>query len=502
MAGIGFELKRLFAKKGIIATTRAYGYAGLVCAGPMLLGVALILGVIYLAHSSGIPRDQRELLVAMITYALLASLMVTSAFSMITTRYISDMIYTGQREKIMPSFYGSCLLMLVLGGLAYGIFLCFSGVYLTYKVLSIILFMTLIITWTEINYLTAIKDYKNIFLVFILSILLTFTVGYLLITFTDLPVVSTLLASVCIGYGVMSVLYFALIYKYFPEGFGTSMNFLRWIEKFPSLIGIGFFNTIGLFGHLVIMWSSPLGVQIKGLFYGAPEYDISALMAFFSILVTTISFITSVETKFYPHYRNYFSLFNEGGCISDIEVAESNMLSTLQNELSYLAQKQAFISVLFIVVGSLLLPRMQFGFSSDMLGIYRMLCVGYAFYAIGNSIMLVLLYFADNKGAILTTLLFAIVTNIVTFLLKELNAVFYGLGFIVGSAVFCLYALWRLDKYLYKLKYHVLGEQPVFATNTDGLITMLCDKLETRARKKQSARRQDYLGRMEKHEET
>ena len=42
MAGIGFELKRLFRRKGLFATMRAYGYAGIVCTGPMLLGVLLL----------------------------------------------------------------------------------------------------------------------------------------------------------------------------------------------------------------------------------------------------------------------------------------------------------------------------------------------------------------------------------------------------------------------------------------------------------------------------
>ena len=44
MAGIGFELKKLFRRKGIFASFRAYGYAGVICTGPMLLGVLLLLG--------------------------------------------------------------------------------------------------------------------------------------------------------------------------------------------------------------------------------------------------------------------------------------------------------------------------------------------------------------------------------------------------------------------------------------------------------------------------
>ena len=55
MAGIGFELKRLFSKRGILSTMRAYGYAGIVCTGPMLLGVVLQLGILVLCGAWGVP---------------------------------------------------------------------------------------------------------------------------------------------------------------------------------------------------------------------------------------------------------------------------------------------------------------------------------------------------------------------------------------------------------------------------------------------------------------
>ena len=42
MAGIGFELKKLFSRRGLFASFRAYGYAGIICTGPMLLGIVLL----------------------------------------------------------------------------------------------------------------------------------------------------------------------------------------------------------------------------------------------------------------------------------------------------------------------------------------------------------------------------------------------------------------------------------------------------------------------------
>ena len=81
-------------------------------------------------------------------------------------------------------------------------------------------------------------------------------------------------------------------------------------------------------------------------------------------------------------YKTYFSLFNDGGALEDIESAESNMIRVLREELSYLAQKQLFSTLLFIVAGTLLLPKTALGFTAEMLGIYRVLCVGYALYCL------------------------------------------------------------------------------------------------------------------------
>ena len=89
MAGIGFELKKLFHRRGLMAMLRAYGYAGVICAGPMLLGVLLQFGVLIVSSWWQVGRPDRDLLVCMITYTLLASLVLTSFLSMPVTRFLA-----------------------------------------------------------------------------------------------------------------------------------------------------------------------------------------------------------------------------------------------------------------------------------------------------------------------------------------------------------------------------------------------------------------------------
>lgn len=151
----------------------------------------------------------------------------------------------------------------------------------------------------------------------------------------------------------------------------------------------------------MIMYFGPLQIQVEGLFYGAPAHDVPALFAFFSILITTINFVTSVEVRFYPSYRNYYSLFNDNGSIRDIEQAETEMLTILKQELTFSGHKQLISTILFVVFGSYLLEWLSLGFTDTSIGIFRFLCTGYGIYAISNSIMLILLYLRTTQGRFL-----------------------------------------------------------------------------------------------------
>lgn len=473
MAGIGFELKKLFQKKGVFAILKAYGYAGIVCTGPMILGVALLAGLHYISDLAGLATKQQDLLTAMITYTLLASLLITNGLGMITTRFTADCLYEEKYEKIMPSFHGSIALMMVIGGAAYSVFLYFAGIPFGYAILNYILFQELIIVWTQMNYLTAIKDYKGILLAFFVALLLGLLSGYLCTCVLKFPIIPTLLICICITYGIIAVWYYVLLLQYFPAGKGSKLEFLSWLDKYPSLFFSGTFITIGMFAHLVIMWASPIGEQIQGMYYMAPQYDVPALVAFLSTLMTNINFVTSVEVTFYPKYRNYYSLFNDEGSLLDIEQAEKEMRITLQDELSYTAAKQVFVTIIFVVVGTILLTVLPLGFNEEMLGIFRVLCLGYACYAIGNSVMLMSLYFSDEFGAFMDTGIFALLSVLGTVLLMDKPMKYYGFGFVAGGVCFMVVSIIRLWYYQRRISYYVLSTQPIVKSDKKGLLTAI-----------------------------
>ena len=172
MAGIGFELKKLFHRRGLMAMLRAYGYAGVICAGPMLLGVLLQFGVLIVSSWWQVGRPDRDLLVCMLTYTLLASWVLTRFLSMPVTRFLADMLV--------------------------------SGATLMQGALCLWLFLEMIVNWNAMSYLTAIKDYKSILYSFVAAVLVAFVTSCVLLALAC-PPVETLLFSLVLGYGVMLV---------------------------------------------------------------------------------------------------------------------------------------------------------------------------------------------------------------------------------------------------------------------------------------------------------
>ena len=60
MAGIGFELKKLFSNSSIIMKLRANLFSSIVIAGPMIMGAILLLGIKYLAVRAGATLHQQH----------------------------------------------------------------------------------------------------------------------------------------------------------------------------------------------------------------------------------------------------------------------------------------------------------------------------------------------------------------------------------------------------------------------------------------------------------
>ena len=90
-------------------------------------GILLTVGVVVLTMVAGISENERDYILSNLTYVIIFSLVITSLFSLVVTRFVADMLYEKKFETIIPSFYASSALMLIIGTPLYAIYLALAS---------------------------------------------------------------------------------------------------------------------------------------------------------------------------------------------------------------------------------------------------------------------------------------------------------------------------------------------------------------------------------------
>lgn len=484
MAGIGFSINELMQDKENVSRPRAYAYASIITTGPMILGILVVFAIYLLCSWAQVSMPDRNLIVSIITYGLLASLVVNGFGSLVISRYLSDKLYTRDTQGFLATYWGSQFILVLTGGLLYGIFLAFSGISFVLGLLAWGLFCELVMTWNSINFLTVIKDYQSIFRAFMITIVVTLLAGVIFALF-KFPMVIAMLWAILLGYASFIVQVSLVLTRQFPQQIIVNelFQFLNYFDNFWKLSLIGGLTQVGMVSHVVIVWYSPIGQEVMGLFRVAPYYDLSVFIASLTTLITTINFVVVTEVDFAKASHRYYRLFYRRGSLHQLREAEDNMLATLQSSLKSIGWQQLVTTLLAISFGLAVLRYLPLGFNDTMGGYYRVLCVAYAIYAIANVMVLSSSYFGnlDNVGHVF---IFTLVSTAASYALLHANTLYYGFGFLLGAIVYYILSWLDLEKASSNLFYQVLGHQPIVAQREpDGPFHRLNRRLTQKARK-------------------
>ncbi|MEE0954901.1 MAG: exopolysaccharide Pel transporter PelG [Eubacterium sp.] len=462
MAGIGFELNQMYKENGLAGKIRGIGYSGVIVAGPMLLGMALI-GVLsgYAGHV-GMSNDDRTLFQIMVTYSMLVSLFVNGFVSLPYTRYVADQMYVGKNNRIMPALFGCISIALPVSAVVYWAFLTISGIPLAMRFVNITILSELICIFLVNGDLTAIRNFRGILFSYGAAILAAMGAILALTHFFGVSVLVFLIA-LAVGYGIQLTLGLLLLADFFPTGSREYYRFLPWYGRYSKLVANGVLMNAGLFFHMFIVWGSNAGTHIQGLFYMAQEYDIPALYTYMSTLVTNIFFVSSAETRFFEKYSAYYSSLNTGETYDVVRENRQEMLLVMWRDILHCAVIQLLFTILMQSVGLPVTRTLQPGFTSQMKNYFIILCVGYGTYATGNLLMMYSMYFTDYDGVLFDSLIFAITTTMTTLITVFLGqSANYGIGFVIGSFCYLITSYIRLRIYTKNLEYEVLALKPFY----------------------------------------
>ena len=169
MAGIGFELNKILAKPGYTSLLRAYSYAALIGSGPWLVAV-VSLGLLGLVLTNLGLEDEVRIFFVSISLVYALTLVLTGPVQMVLTRHAADQQFLEKPENIFPAFVFT-LGWSSLFFTAFGLVLfvgCVPGPVM-FRLAAALLVVVVAGIWVASIFLTAIKDYQQVLLAFLIG---------------------------------------------------------------------------------------------------------------------------------------------------------------------------------------------------------------------------------------------------------------------------------------------------------------------------------------------
>ena len=455
MAGVGFELRKAVTGENKGEKITGYFGASFSSSGSMIVAIVIFALVQAAAKAQQVSQAVNDSFMCYITNAMFLSILLSSLLSPVLSRYVSDAVYLGKTERVMPSMVGGSASVAVTGGILFSVQLLLSGTEIMVVIPLFILFLALCVCWILMTYITLIRDYKKIVIAYLAAFGVSAAALALLFAFTTLSVPAMILV-LLLAFATVDVLLFRAVYLTFAKHDNSVFAFRSTIKTNPSLLLIGFLMAAGMLGHFWLTWFlSDSSTQISLLFRFNAKYDFPAIAAYFSTIPAAVYFITSFETGFSKKYSNYFSAL-QSATARCVEAAKDDMVLTLRKKLKTMFLIQLVSCLLFVTVGSKLLGIMNIGMTESMLSAFRMFCVGYSLYYIGSTLILIRLWFSDERRAVFTAAFFAAGVLAGTYLGIQFFPRFSGAAFTAVSIVMTLFAAAGLIRRLKKLEFYLL----------------------------------------------
>lgn len=462
MAGIGFQLKKLF-DQGTLGKVQGAIYSVIISTGPWLITIITIASVSSLAREI---LSEKETMVfkAMISYSFAYSLIIFGIIEMPITRYLADQHYKNDASSY-PNVY--CVLnifvLLVSGISGYWFYAYFDFPPISKIIMTSFLYFVFAV-WTSMVFLSAAKHYMQIVFGFIIGGVGSVAAGYFLG-----PLYGTVgyMTALAIGQAVIAIWLSAAIFIEFGLPRHVRFDFIPYFFKYWHLVLTGFFYYLGIWIDKTVFWLGDSGEQVSALFYTNQYYDTAIFIAYLSIIPTLTIFLVKIETTFFVKYTQYFAIIQNKSPLPVLHSSINDMIDSLKSNLAIILKWQTFISLLALYFATDILDFLRL--PSMMLVIYRYGIIGAYLQVLFLTSNIVLMYFDARKEVMTVAIVFFCSQLFFSILTRELGYAYHGLGYVIASLITLLFSVSFLNKRLGHINYYTFMTQP-FKNDEDDIL--------------------------------
>ena len=177
MAGIGFELRKIFNEDSPFSGVKGTLASGFATVGPMIMFIGLFLIMQQLLKAKGINFQELQLFNAINIYGFFLSFIIANGLCLFAARKLSDNIYLKDLSQTFEEMLSIIAIYVLIISAVLFLILNDSTLSLDYLFALYFITVALGIILIEMTYLSAIKDYK--FIMFGYIIIIFFFISYL-----------------------------------------------------------------------------------------------------------------------------------------------------------------------------------------------------------------------------------------------------------------------------------------------------------------------------------
>ena len=463
MAGIGFELRKLFMeeKEQPFGNIKALIFSAAISVGPWLITSTSLNLLILISENVKVSRVNQIIFMSSIFYTFIFSQILTSIFQYLITRFVSDCIFQKRIGKIRGTFLGSMKLISILAFFASYLFIRNGNLSVGFKVVFILLFISMCLSWITMIFVSLLKKYHFILFSFFLGNIVSVVLGYCFlkfpVTFIKETPVFWMMLSYCAGIFLNFLLTSMYVLRAFKGNGKNQFEFLTYLRGYFSLIIIGAIYILGVWAHVFMNWLVGDSYVIANAFIISPLYEVAVFYSYCTAIPSIIYFTIFLETKFLPLYKEYYKKISRTGTYKEIQDALEIMKQTLYREILYCMELQFLISLTCILLSNVIFN--QFDMDARLLELFRITIFG-SFCAIFVSILITLFLYFDLRLQSIILSFTLLISNIVfTYMFGRIGTGFAGTGFFLASFLTFGVAIYIFPKIFDTLNYTTMFRQ-------------------------------------------
>lgn len=434
MAGIGFELRKIFGKKTLFSNTWGVIYATMTTVGPSIMFLLLLFSIRIVMNRYHATELEMNFFTASFTYVFMLAIILSAFLNTVVSRYVSDQIFEKKEDDICASMFG----VLTIGSAGAGILAAVLCAFLYAKDQPSIVFLlgyyllALLATncYNLITYVSALKEYKEVTSSYFLGILVTILMFLLLHNGVGVHLIMAVYWALDAGFFVINLILVYWCVKAFGKPSKKYFEFMHYFKKYPKLMISGLCYILGFYISNIVYWFASDMKMIVSIFHVAPNYDMAIFLATLINMSAMIIFEVKTETTFYEKYVSYLSVLNQG-TYELIEKERQSMQNTINLQLFFVYEVQLIITIILICLANIVYP--YFGINAQILNMFILLSMGlYCTFCMYFTIVF-LYYFEDHTAACLAPVVFFVIVLIGSLICACLGSPYYPIPVLAGS---------------------------------------------------------------------